>query len=290
MAKVTDQNIPSELLDLYKGVLHPAAIYKGGKLVRKRYPWRLPWCQGDGRVKPDYPMGAQVSEAQFLHRRYFRRSCDCYNVQDKTHDILDPPMGPKSRGYWFDQANGSGLWYYDYFMQQTLTPWIANDRPPLWCRFQGDALAAECWVGNPPPDKDCDDWFMYVKKEFDEREVYYNLADINPRVFEIYIMHLKQWGAYPGKPYTLKINVWQCSTDWDIDSLWWTNRPNKIRLITSLYLPYPPGYWVSIELPNHVGAIGLVTSLVQPDPAAPMNMWFVSSDSIYSIDEQCFFT
>lgn len=40
--------------------------------------------------------------------------------------------GPYSRTWWYTQAGASGLWYYDYFMQQSLIKFLGN-QIPNWC-------------------------------------------------------------------------------------------------------------------------------------------------------------
>ncbi|GAH87302.1 unnamed protein product, partial [marine sediment metagenome] len=165
MAKVEDQNIPSGQQHLYDGGLEIARPWKDILTVRGRYPWRLPHMQGDGRIHKDWPFGAGVTNKQFEHRKIFRRSCDCYNNQLKTHDIVDPEFGPKSRGYWFDAAGGSGLWYYDYFMRQTINAYIATGAPD-WCK---KLVTGDSWVELVNPDANygalkrlyCYDWILF---------------------------------------------------------------------------------------------------------------------------------
>jgi len=72
------------------------------------------------------------SSAQQEVRSTFRACCDCFNKQPETGGATPPAIGPRNRSWWYAQAGASGLWYYNYFMQQTLNAYFSNS-PPDWC-------------------------------------------------------------------------------------------------------------------------------------------------------------
>lgn len=247
MADVDTQNIPSELLYLYEGALHPAAIYKGGKLVRKRYPWRMPHMQGDGRIRPEHPMGARVTMAQFEHRKLFRRSCDCFNMQDPTHDILDPPTGPKSRGYWFDQAITSGLWYYDYFIQQTLDIYLLGETP-VYCQ---KLITGDSWVDTAAPDRghgEEDEIFAQFSLTRSSW-IYVTKNDPTTNIFHFFIQYMIWYPWIEGAKVTF--DFWKVAGPIDEMGITWNNKPVLQEKIGTLEIPYDSDdTWHEIEIPN----------------------------------------
>lgn len=72
------------------------------------------------------------TEAQLLVRNSFKASCDCFGVQPKTGGATPPETGPRNRSWWYNQSQGSGLFYYNYFMKQTIPEYLYTT-PPDWC-------------------------------------------------------------------------------------------------------------------------------------------------------------
>lgn len=142
--KVDTQNIPSELYDDYIGSLRPSTqlqtnlfgtfkfgIRKFGigpnvYIVRRRQPFRLPHMQGLG---PNTPSGLQI-----LVRHAFKKCVLCYNNQPYSGGVTPPAIGPRNRSWWYNDAASSGLWYFDYFIQQSWPPFFSVS-PPDWCRL-----------------------------------------------------------------------------------------------------------------------------------------------------------
>lgn len=100
MAKVTPpQNIPAELLDLYRAALGEKRPDNG---VRKRYPYRVPTMQSEvGRPSPK----------QKTQRARFDVAIQKFNATSWP-----------DRQRWYDAMPpwGSLLWYYDYFILSAL--------------------------------------------------------------------------------------------------------------------------------------------------------------------------
>jgi len=74
-----------------------------------------------------------ASTEQITQRRKFTRAVACFRKQPQEGGVEPPTKGPRNRSWWYEQAAGSGLFYYDYFMQQTLLA-LNNQEPPDWCQ------------------------------------------------------------------------------------------------------------------------------------------------------------
>ena len=101
MAKVElPQNIPSELLDEYRGSIGEVRPDKG---VRKRYPYRVPTMQTDG----GHPTAKQKEQrARFLTAK---------------NDFANVSWAQRQRWYAAMPEYGSFLWYYNYFIMSSLS-------------------------------------------------------------------------------------------------------------------------------------------------------------------------
>jgi len=93
------QDIPSELLDLYRATLNP---HPTGNIVKKRYPYRLPKMQKGGKG---------VSEAQKKQRERF------ITIKNKFKGLS---YAERQRWYQNEPPWSSFLWYYNYFIMSGL--------------------------------------------------------------------------------------------------------------------------------------------------------------------------
>lgn len=150
MVKVIDQDIPSEMTDEYDHSLHRIASWqKEGSFarfghflfgehaklgagavgqilyVRRRVPFRLPHMQSRSFQTP--------SESQLQVRHAFSMCIDCFNIQPYTGGATPPDPGPRDRAWWYIQSLGSGLFYMNYFVQQSW-PIFRDQEIPDWCR------------------------------------------------------------------------------------------------------------------------------------------------------------
>jgi len=93
------QNIPSELLDLYRAALnsHPT-----GGIVKKRYPYRMPPMQAGG--KGVYPK-------QRSQRARFKTAVENFKGVSSSD---------RARWYAAEPPWSSFLWYYNYFIMSSL--------------------------------------------------------------------------------------------------------------------------------------------------------------------------
>lgn len=132
MAKVTDQSIPSALLDKYKATLGSSIWLPDDWRVYKRIPFRIPELQGCRTIRPPIPRGSKVSDPMCAHRKIFGPCVQCFNKQPYSGGVTPPDIGPRNRSWWFTDAIGKLPWYFNYFMQQTIAKFIASE-PPDWC-------------------------------------------------------------------------------------------------------------------------------------------------------------
>lgn len=101
MAKFSgDQNIPSVLLDAYRGTLNP---HPTGNIVKKRYPFRMPKMQ---EGKPG------VSNKQKTQRERFKKAIT---------DFAGTESAERQRWYAAEPPWSSFLWYYNYFIMSSLS-------------------------------------------------------------------------------------------------------------------------------------------------------------------------
>jgi len=129
MVKIINQNIPSELLDAYKRSLRQSTDWKPGANIytaRTRQPFKLPHMRSN---RGNSPSGSQLEV-----RAAFKSCIECYNNSPGTGGATPPDIGYRSREWWFNEAAGSGLWYYDYFISQTWAYFYAGEIPD-WCKL-----------------------------------------------------------------------------------------------------------------------------------------------------------
>jgi hypothetical protein len=126
MAKIDGaQAVPAEILRKYGKAL---SIANSKHVVRKRFPFNL-WNWRDKKF--------QRTNKQRNVRFIFKQCTKCFKRQPYDGGVTPPAIGPRSRTWWFDEAIESGLWYYDYFMQQSLNTYFSGIIPE-WCRYNDD--------------------------------------------------------------------------------------------------------------------------------------------------------
>lgn len=112
----------------YGAELYPhlarATSAQQGQFVRKRMAHFWPRMRNDSTSSP--------TAAQRKVRAAFKKCCDCFNIQPWSGGAEPDGTGPYSRTWWYTQAGPSGLWYYDYFIQQSWWTFFAGNIPK-WC-------------------------------------------------------------------------------------------------------------------------------------------------------------
>lgn len=253
MAKVTDQDIPSELRELYELILQVATPWQEKTTVRKRYPWRLPQMQGNGLITPDWDIGPDVTPAQFNVRKMFARSVYFWGLQPTSGGATPPAIGPRNRSWWYTAAAGSGLWYYDYFIQQTIISLLAGITPD-WCktRLTHYGYADEMNPDTPYPMPETiraynapwgGDTRTYIRTYFEAKTLW------------IYFFWSWDW---PDPPEENIISVYEVTTPWHMDTLTWNNKPELGNLLHQFSVGPDYFVWDSIEIPS-VYSIALVS-------------------------------
>lgn len=225
------QDIPSELYDDYRGAITPQMP---GGAVRKRYPWHIPKLQ-------DNKYG--TSAAQRAHRTVFRKCVDCFNAAPATGGVEPPAIGPRSREWWYDDAAGSGLWYYDYFIQQTLTEYLSGTTPD-WCksspaptRCVASLPESFCWWGSDVmkagivPSVGLVNWWLVVNPTPKLRTFCVRLSGASPAGAKTWTL-----GIYATPPY-------------DIATVEWDTLPEPHTLITDWTFTFSEE-WKEIEIPG----------------------------------------
>lgn len=114
------QEIPSELLADMKKV---GGIIRADNTAMKKYPEHL---VGEG------------SELQRWYRVKFGQAVGWFRGQPLAGGVPVGKLGGRNRSWWYAQADGSGMWYVNYFMYQSL-PFIYADDAPDW--------AHRLWLG-----------------------------------------------------------------------------------------------------------------------------------------------
>lgn len=110
------QNIPSELYDRFRAV---CGLARPSGVIEKRYPWQVkqPGTSDQGGVWD-----------------LFLQATRCFAKQPDAGGVEPPAIGPRNRSWWYDQSISSGLFYYDYFMKETLAL-LHQDIIPDWCKI-----------------------------------------------------------------------------------------------------------------------------------------------------------
>lgn len=147
------QDVPAELLQQYKAALSLGKLLGVKLYVTKRGGFRRLGVMGLKKTDYGYKgFKSRVTWLQILTRKVFRQACDCWKLQPQTGGAVPPAPGPRGRDWWYDQAAGSGLWYYDYFMQQTINA-INAGGTPQWC-YTENVLAR--WIAQSMPTASCE--------------------------------------------------------------------------------------------------------------------------------------
>lgn len=135
MAKITDQNIPSELQDLYSTTLETQPWIYDEDRVCWRHPFRIPTLQGCRTIRPPIPRGAKVTDAMCAHRHVFGDCVRCFQRQPVEGGAVPPDWGPRNRSWWYADPENPGFWYYCWFMYKTIKGYVTG-KTPDWCRIK----------------------------------------------------------------------------------------------------------------------------------------------------------
>jgi len=110
----SSQEIPSEFYEAY--ITTVSALRADGK-IQGRAPFSI--------IQPGTP--PQVEEWGL-----FLECIACWHRQPVAGGVEPPDIGPRNRSWWYNASLGSGLFYYTYFMGETLPYRVAGNFPDWW--------------------------------------------------------------------------------------------------------------------------------------------------------------
>lgn len=252
-----EQNIPSEWLWAYLGTLKLSTAPR--RWSGKRYPWRIPRSS----TKFGLP-----SVAQLEHRDEFLKCVRCFAAQPDSGGAVPPAEGPRNRSWWYTDAEGSGLWYYDYFIQQTINAYLGGTFPD-WCISHN---INDSWVNSYLPDTNYGmspgmtvylhpiyaGWAIFSKP--DKKLNYYSFVLGGPPV-----------GGSPVGPFYIEAyEVWDGWNPWTVT---WNNKPAKGNFIGSYYIKGFSEDRFSMHIPTDAPAVYLTNT----DTARTMYIYSMNS-------------
>jgi len=122
----------------------------------------------------------RYSNGQRAVRDAFKSSVACFRAQPRAGGVIPPAVGTRSRPWWYAAAEASGLWYFDYFMQQTIPAFLAHNTPD-WCKCgQGWSVGSNLLIQ--------DNYFpMYADTVY--HNVFYNIVGFHNFDGEFYRKH-----------------------------------------------------------------------------------------------------
>jgi len=89
--------------------------------------------------------------AQAAVRAAFKKCVECFNKQPYSGGAAPGNYGPYNRSYWYENAEGTGLWYYNNFIAQSWPSFYAGDTPP-YCRTDEIDIVSQLYVDSYYPD------------------------------------------------------------------------------------------------------------------------------------------
>jgi len=128
MAKITPpQDIPSELYDDFSAI---GGVARPNDVAQRRYPWRI--------IQP-----GTVPQLEVWDKFLFCVRCFRGQTQEQRQE-------------WYNKSIGSGLFYYNYFMKETLDL-LYEGLKPDWCSFLCDV----CYEANEMPTEAIPPWTLF---------------------------------------------------------------------------------------------------------------------------------
>jgi len=271
MAKIVNQNIPSEYEAFYKEIARAATEMfpgSGNLYAFRRYPFKLPYHPRIGTI--------DGTPGQHTVRTAFQQCANCFNIQPYSGGETPPAIGPRNRSWWFAAAAGSGLWYFDYFMQQSLNIKLPGGVPD-WCQAY---LAGAVQIDESRPNTNFHSetypgirWFTGSHLEYFVKPLFPDIR--TPQNATLYI-YLRSSINNEDKQYkTSVLGVYRILEDWSPTTLTWNNRPSSagptIQKSFTFDYSLPPVSWVDVEdwiyisIPNATDyPYGMIIKMIAP--------------------------
>lgn len=258
MVKLTlPQNIPADWLDKYKESLEEA---RSDGTVRKRYPWNILFHrQGVSKFWNAYVL---TSEMKFVNstlyqevvRTMFKACVRGFNNQVASGGATPPALGPRDYSWWYNAASGSGLWYYDYFIQQTMDSIIDVDVPPWTFQYMtGDSLV----MSEAPDTPGYAGWAVWLGKKVGFEHWY--LIKKGPANYNYLAFWITAFEPSPVGWDSVILDCYDLVGGWNYWTVTWNNKPGVGRLISSAklvnYKPQGFGWIYMLAGPNTDGVL-----------------------------------
>ncbi len=256
MAKIFTQTIPAEYQELYSGALGSREWLPGEEKAHVRLPFRQRNLQGCRTIRASIVRGGGVTAAMCAHRRLFGKCVKCFQVQPWSGGAEPAGVGPYSRTWWYSQSGGSGLWYYDYFMQQTIDGYIADDKTK-WC---STLIQHATYVDIEFPFDNYGNQLRIWCRVFFAGEDQWILIRDDSNYFEN--LYLWVYGFYVEPPSkSFSVGVYEIDNDWNqLDVTWHTKPPLGALISTRSISQSNNNSWVRF-FTNKVKAVAIrVTS------------------------------
>jgi len=242
MARVEGQNIPSELLELYKTSLVPFYTIHGAGTVRKRCPFRIPHLQDIARLFYPRQHGGPSAKQKEV-REIFRLCTSCFEVQPNSGGATPPDIGPRNRSWWYTDSTGSGLFYYTYFMQQTLDAYFSGNAPD-WCRKM---VVADTFTSEGSPDTNYGGEGFVEAGKFPGGAVWGYFLKDDDKEKQLHLYIIGTIGDI-GATETYYLDFYKVNTRWNQYSLTWNNQPTDEGFISTISLTGNDKKWISLPI------------------------------------------
>lgn len=240
MAKTDgSQSVPSALLDKYRATLGEE---NPDNVVQKRYPYRVPTMQN-------------ASSAQAPVRTAFKKCINCFNKSPQTGGATPPDIGFRSREWWYAAAGGSGLWYFDYFVQQSWATFFGDDTPD-WCKAEG---IADSFTYALYPDTKYGGANQVSVRNRGGNEVQYGYMKTNLNN-PSYVHVLVRYSFGTTGPISVYVGG-----EWEEVTLTWNNQPPLGSFITSFSIPEGFTSWISIPVNGNKNIVFLAQQIGSGD-------------------------
>ena len=241
MAKIQDQSIPSELQDAYDGTLNSREWMTGAFKACERRRFRIPTLQGCRTIRAPIPRGSGVTDPMCLHREIFGKCVKCFNAQPKTGGAEPPDVGPRNREWWYNEAEYYGMWYYNFFMQETLYSYT-QEVVPEWCRT---IVTKATYVDSMNPYKNYNNELSLKSQQVDPPHMIIFMKDEENEFDRVY-MWVKQVSCNPPPKPLCWHGVFKVPDEFDVTKIKYFNMPDLGDLVSQTYVPTTTKWnWIS---------------------------------------------
>jgi len=273
------QNIPADLLAGYQAALQEA-LADGS--VKKRYPWHILFKkQGASIFQNVYYISSEMDFEnatlwQGIVRFYFKLAAYAFAIQPEGASQTPPAWGPRTRGWWYNAAIPSGLWYYDYFIKKSCEK-IYSENQVVWA---AEVRPHDAVVSSKSPDVNIYRGVPYFGRRFaDDTRWYCIYPPVNNyNHFVFYAAGFYSEGGW--KPYCI-LDVYEITGPWVYNTITWGNKPAAGKLLCSAHMVRKAGWvWGYLYLKGNPSQYGVYLVVREPLGAYfyPFTWWQGNDD------------